>query len=146
MVTITSGNSLESAAGNSWQHLGDIGDNQQALRLRIRARGLRGSRGRMRARVMSKRLPVSPVSPVFRTRVSCASNMTFITLEHGVRSQTPGACGWTIDMTQSAFLQANAGFTPHLVEKAGAVAPKTLEQGISNGLFREDIENSGNGR
>ena len=135
-----------SAAGNSWRHLDPLGDNCEAARVRIRARGLRGSRGRMRARVMSKRLPVSPVSPVFRTRVSRASNMTFITLEHGVRSQTLGACRWTIEMTRSAFRQANAGFTPRLVEKAGAVAPKTLEQGIANGLIREEIEMSEIGR
>ena len=49
-------------------------------------------------------------------------------------------------MTQSAFLQANAGFTPHLMEKAGAVAPKTLEQGIANGLIHEEIEMSEIGR
>ena len=142
MVTIRRGNCISPAAGNSWQHLGAIGDKQQALRLRVRARGVRGAR----ARFLSKTLASAPGSQVCQTGDTGATNMTSITAVQSVTSQTLGACRWTIDMTRSAFRQANAGFTPRLVEKAGAVGPKTLEQGISNGLFREDIENAGNGR
>ena len=130
------------AAGNSWRHLGAIGGNCIASGLRIRARGLR----RTRTRVVSKTLTGASVSPVDQTGESAASNVAPITAVEGVTSQTLGACRWTIEMTQSAFRHPNAGFTPHLVEKAGAVGPKTLELRISNGLIREELKNSGNGR
>ena len=120
-----------SAAGNSWRHLGVIGGNYIASGLRIRACGLRSTR----TRVMSKTPAGASVSPVDQTGDSAASNVTFITAVQGVTSQTLVACRWTIEMTQSAFRQTYAG-----------IKPRSVEQETSNGLIREEIKKSENGR
>ena len=135
METDTSRNSIMSAAGNGWRHLGAIGGNCMAPDLPLRARRLRGTRGSAPTRVMSKTLKAAPVSPVDQTGDSAASNVTTITAVQCVTSQTLGAGEWTIEITQSAFRQAHAG-----------IKPRSAEQGISNGLIREGFEMSENGR
>ena len=74
------------------------------------------------------------------------SNVTFVTPDRCVMSQTVGACSWTIEMTQSVFRKADIGKGPGQGLQTKKAAVKTAKLGTDNALKCEEIENSGNGR
>lgn len=129
-----------SAAVNSRRPVVAIGTAREFPCFRVRARDLVRTRAGMSTRVVPTRSAASKRMDANR------SNVTFITGNQVVRSQTVGERRWTIEMTQSAFHQACAAAAPGREARTGGDAVKTAAQELDNALIREEDEKSEVGR